>query len=262
MIFVNTLQQSDYQYIQDGVKIAKATIKQLMDNGAHIVIACEQRWWEYGSGIQLLLNHFGSEKEIDVLDVGSGWSGFGPAVRMFFNGYVSEYEPVAQYRNDRRTTINALRQYGKADRFFIHDFSLETMPAQDYDAVFCISVLEHVSKKTEIECWKNLASKVRPGGIMFITCDVVEDPTKPHIYDEMREMPNYTLENMRDRVKMLVEECNMKTIGMPDYIYHGNMVHDFTFFRAGFVKDGINEKSIDLRSERTGRKLSSRVTNK
>lgn len=233
---VNTLHLDDYGDITDGVKIAKDTIGILQDLGAHIVIPHTHRWWEYGSGVQILLNRFGAVKKIDVLDVGSGWSGFGPAVRMFFDGEVSEYEPEQIYRDDRKKTINALARAGKPP-VYVHNVSIESMPAQDYDAVFCISVLEHISKATEKQCWKELANRVRPGGVMFMTTDVVEDPSKPHIYDDMRVMPNYTLKDMKERVEMLVEECGMKTIGVPDYRYNGNQVHDFTFFRAGFVKD-------------------------
>lgn len=236
--FVNTLHDRDYEDIERGIEIAKSAIElTLLVHHCKIVIACDQRWWEYGSAIQMIVNRWPDKdlSTLDVLDVGSGWSGLGPAINLAWNSNVTEYEPVAEYRNDRARTNELLRSLGiKGTRCINAD--LVNMPEDKFDAVFCISVLEHVPKDVEMQCWWNLADRVRPGGILFITTDVVDDPNKSHIYDSMRVMPNYTSNDMKERVEKLQDYCNMYSYGIPDYNYNGNKVHDFTFFRAGFIK--------------------------
>ena len=236
--FVNTLHPRDYEDIKFGVEIAQSAINlTILARGCPVVIACEQRWWEYGSAIQMLLNSAGMENigKLDILDVGSGWSGLGPAINLTWDANVVEYEPIDQYRIDRERTNQIIRSYGKKGTRCLKE-DLKLMPGDQFDAVFCISVLEHVAKADEKKCWVNLADRVKPGGLLFITCDVVDDNSKPHIYDEMRVMPNYTLQDMRERVEMLIDCCKMHPYGIPDYKYNGDMVHDFTFFRAGFIK--------------------------
>lgn len=233
---VNTLHLDDYFDIKQGVEVAKNAVSVLQGHRCPIVIPHEHRWWEYGTGIQMMLDHYKEKMpQIDILDVGSGWSGFGPSVNYTFNSNVIEYEPVAQYRNDREQTIAVLHSFGKKG-IYLHGFGIENMPAQDYDVVCCISVLEHVPKNFEKQAWKELAARVRKGGLMYMTTDVVEDPTVPHVFDELRVMPNYTLPEMKERVEMLRDECHMIPLGIPNYKWNGNHVHDFTFFRAGFMK--------------------------
>ena len=233
---VNTLHPDDYQDIKQGVEIAMHAVTELQKQGCPIIIPHTHRWWEYGTGIQMMLDHYKERMpDLAILDVGSGWSGFGPALNYTFNSHVIEYEPVAQYRNDREKTNMVLKGNGKRG-LYIHSFGLENMPAQDYDVVCCISVLEHVPKHFEQQAWRELAARVRKGGLMYMTTDVVEDPTIPHVFDELRVMPNYTLPEMKQRVDMLVNECGMIALGKPDYKWNGNQVHDFTFFRAAFMK--------------------------
>lgn len=236
--FVNTLHDRDYEDIDRGIEISKSAIElTLQVHRCPIVIACDQRWWEYGSAIQMILNRWPGRdlSKINVLDVGSGWSGLGPAIHLAFNCNVTEYEPVDQYRNDRARTNEILRSLGVQGTRCINA-DLVNMPEDKFDAVFCISVLEHVAKDVEKQCWRNLADRLRPGGIFFMTTDVVDDPLKSYTYDSMRVMPNYTLPDMQARVEMLIDCCNMLPYGIPDYGYNGDKVHDFTFFRAGFIK--------------------------
>ncbi len=232
---VNTLHPDDYYEIREGVSIAKDAVFKLQDK-CQIVVPHEHRYWEYGTGIQMLLDQYKENVPLlDILDVGAGWSLFGPALNLRFNMNVSEYEPVEQYRVDRGYTNKVLQGFGKKG-VYVHGFGLENMPDQQYDAVFCISVLEHVSKNIEKQCWKALAARVRKGGLMLVTCDVVDDPTKPHAFDEMRAMPSYTPADMKERVEMLKTECNMIALGIPSYKWNGAHVFDYTFFRAAFMR--------------------------
>src|SRR5882672_7909773 len=120
---VNSLHPDDYEDIQDGIALAKPSITNLQAAGAPIVVPHTHRWWEYGTAIQMILENFSHWllRDISVLDVGSGWSGLGPAISYTWDIEVTEYEPVEKYRNDRQITIEVLKRLGKRG-VYVHNY--------------------------------------------------------------------------------------------------------------------------------------------
>lgn len=170
-----------------------------------------------------------------VLDVGSGWSPLGPALAYAFNLKVTEVEPEFQSRSARAYCNAALRGMNKPE-LTVLDGGVETLPDEKYEAVFCISVLEHVNPKTEIQGWRNLAERVKPGGLFFMTTDIVPDPNGHYTFDEQRAQ-NYTLDVLAKRVDMLIE-MGFTPMGHPDYTFRKSEVYDYSFFRCGMWKTG------------------------
>lgn len=55
-----------------------------------------------------------------------------------------------------------------------------TPPCPEYDVVFCLSVLEHVPQGEVPIFLEQLRSLVRPGGLLFLTCDCA--PSSPDVF--------------------------------------------------------------------------------
>src|SRR5665213_554471 len=92
----------DYNEIHDGVSAIKAATGYLKNQGVRIEIPDIHRYWEYGTAVQLLLNNYKNKlKDVDILDVGSGWGALLPTVSLLYNSNCTEYEPWDVCRNDR-----------------------------------------------------------------------------------------------------------------------------------------------------------------
>lgn len=238
MRICNTIHPDDYRDMHTEITLcmdATAFIKQC---GGRLEIPCEARWWEYGTAIKLAMDLEAKlDRSLAILDVGSGWGAIGPTLSLYSKSQVIEYEPdQALYGNDR-VKVNEILAAAGRQTINIHNFDVFNMPAQDYDVVFCVSVMEHIPLDRESSAWENLFHRVRPGGILFITTDCLPEKGKPYAFDEMRAW-NPVPEDFKSRVDRM-EDLGMKVIGTPDYTYNGNYVHDqYSFFRVGFTKEG------------------------
>ena len=61
---------------------------------------------------------------------------------------------------------------GKLD-FSIQDLYSLSFPPDTFDCIYCVSVLEHSSRREAV--LKELARVLRPGGILIVTCDISLD---------------------------------------------------------------------------------------
>jgi len=113
---------------------------------------------------------------------------------------------------------------------------VDNLPDSTFDAVFCISVLEHVEPVSERLAWSNLASRVGRGGLLFITTDCVEHKGRTYMWDQYRRQ-NFTLEMLKERVEGLTSHGDFTPMGQPDWEWKGPQVHDYTFFRVGLIKN-------------------------
>lgn len=235
---VGSIHKEDWADIKEGVDIAQKATEKLKAAGVRIEIPTPMRWWEYGSVIQMVILWVGTRgawQGMDVLDVGSGWGVVGPALCLEMDEIrVTEYEPDQMYWADRENCNRVLTAMGRQQIVYSH-YDIMSMPSATFDMVSCVSVMEHIPPAVEKQCWVELVKRVRPGGLLFVDVDCVPDPTKSYVCDEMRAH-NFTIPEMQERVAML-ETLGMKTIGIPDWNYNGNAVHDsFTFFRVAMVK--------------------------
>lgn len=232
----NTVHWDDYTEINEGVDAIKRATSFLQSRGITIEIPHQHRYWEYGTAVQILLRHFQERlPDIEVLDVGAGWGAVGPTLSMFYNVQVTEAEPLEHCRASRKKCNQMLKTLNKKE-IIITDHDLFKLPDKKYDVVLCVSVLEHVTKEHEPAAWAALADKVKPGGVLYITCDCMTEPEKPHQCDDQRAT-NYTLDDLKFRIGYLTN-LGFTTMGQPDYNYNGNLVFDYSFFRVGLVKTG------------------------
>ena len=236
--FVKCLEVADYKEINEGVEVIELAVRNIGPKiGGRFAIPHPHRYWEYGSAVQALLSLYQERigNGMTVLDVGSGWSPLGPALAFVFKLHVTEVEPEFQSRSARAYCNAALRFFNKPE-ITVLDGGVEKLPDEKFDAVFCISVLEHVNPKNEVQGWKNLAERVKPGGLFFMTTDIVPDPKGHYTFDEQRAQ-NYTLDVMAKRVDMLTG-MGFTPMGQPDYTFRKSEVYDYTFFRCGMWKTG------------------------
>jgi len=240
--YVGCLCEEDYPDIKTGVELAWNVVGYFKNNKCRIDVPTERRFWEWGSAVQLMLTSFdGHNREfVKVLNVGAGWDGLGVTLAEQ-NFDVTECEPEDSYRQGREWVNAVLIRDGRNPITLLPN-GLDNLPKEQYDAVFCMSVLEHVHD--EEQCWVRLGNRVKPGGLLFLTVDCVEDAKKNYVADNVR-VTKYTPELLKQRVDMMVKS-GFNTLGTPDYEWKGAMVEDYTFFRAGFQKHGEGVKNENL----------------
>jgi 2-polyprenyl-3-methyl-5-hydroxy-6-metoxy-1,4-benzoquinol methylase len=224
----------DYSIINRGVTFVKEKTTFFQSKGCRIEIPVEHRYWEYGSAIELAWRHrcvHPLQERTKVLNVGCGWDAVSPSLATENIFDITDCEPDDTCRNDRKKVNEVLVSMQRYPIKLLPN-GLDNLPQEDFDIVYCISVVEHVDN--EIEQWKHLADRVDEGGTLFITCDCIPDPNKPYTFDHMRRT-NYTMDKLKARIEMICE-MGFNTLGEPDYIYHGNHVYDYSFFRVGFQR--------------------------
>lgn len=225
----------DYPGIVEGVKLVESTLETFKAAGCRLEMPHHHRLWEYGSAVQLALGYKPPKgRTVRVLNVGSGWDALGPALANV-DLLVTECEPAAECRANR-SEVNIQLAKTKHRPIEILDAGVHNLPDKLYDLVYCISVLEHVHD--ELNAWKRLAERVILNGILFITVDCVPEGGKPYVFDNLR-VTKYTLEMLKERVDMLVNDFGMSVIGTVDYQYHGDHVYNYSFFRVGLTRTRI-----------------------
>lgn len=233
MGYVNCLNpEVDYPEIKKSMSVVQHVSEHIQSKQGPIAIPVFERYWEYGSAVHLAEDWtLEDEAFATVLNVGSGWDGLSPTLATLGNYDITDCEPDATCRNDR-TRVNTILVSENYKPIKVLANGLFNLPEDTFDLVFCISVLEHVFD--EQQAWYNLAQRVKVGGLLFVTVDVVDDATKPHAFDSAR-VTNYTLDILKHRVN-IIKERGFETIGEPDYEWHGAHVYDYSFFRAGFKR--------------------------
>lgn len=232
---VKCVENADYADIREGVAAVSRTVEYLHGAGVRIDIGHRHRFWEYGSAVQALLSVYNDTvPKLHVLDVGSGCGAIGPTLSYAFNTEVTECEPDPGLAQHRIGCNEALRKSGHPE-LHVHLCGFGGLPPYQYDAVFSISVIEHLPKDLEKICWKELVDHLKPNGLLFVTVDCVEYSNKPYVFDNLRAQ-NFTTDMIAQRVKEL-ESYGMVPMGKPDYQYKGPHVHDYTFFRIGMIKN-------------------------
>jgi SAM-dependent methyltransferase len=231
----------DYAEIGQGCEAVKNSNGWFHSRGVRIDVGHSHRMWEYGSAIQALISVYGQEAlpSLNVLDVGAGAGALGPALVLNYNMRVTECDTDETPQLSRVLCNKELERAGLKP-LSVLNLGLDNLPEQEFDAVFCISVVEHV--ENEQDAWAELAKRVKRGGLLFFTVDCVPEKGKSYRYDDLRKH-NFTIEDMKERVDKV---CAMgfEVIGEPDYGWHGCHVHDYSFFRAGFVREQNDGRTV------------------
>jgi hypothetical protein len=232
--FVKAVESEDYLEIGQGVGHVQSMTSTFQLCGCRIEIPHQHRWWEYGSAVQLFADQYQAQAcEKRVLDVGAGWGALGPTLAMVCAAQVVEVETDAQCVADREKINAVIRTKYQRPEMVIKHTGIGMLPQEEFDAVFCISVMEHLEPELEYRSWGYLASRVKKNGLLFVTMDVVPGPGRFH-FDELRRT-NYTMADLKERIERV---CAMGFVplGQPDYEWKGALVFDYSFYRMGFIK--------------------------
>lgn len=130
------------------------------------------RQWEYPFVLNYLEIMFANEKPVKVLDAGSGIT--------FFPYYIKSKNRLANvycvdYDASLRDIYQGINENSKDVQIDFCAANLMKIPYEDnfFDAVYCISVLEHTNAYEEILVEFNRI--LRPGGSLIITFDISLD---------------------------------------------------------------------------------------
>jgi SAM-dependent methyltransferase len=159
MIYSKTLNTNDFNLITEHEHI-KNIIGLL--KGATYRFEHPMRAWEYG----LALNSLRSNKTKTVLDVGGGGSVFAPSAA-YLGMDVTQVDPgdVSGWIEQQNVFLSTKLKFIQRDFFSYKE-------NEEYDAVVCLSVIEHVLD--DIRFFNGLLDYVKVGGILFLTTDFHE----------------------------------------------------------------------------------------
>lgn len=191
------------------------------------------RRWEYGLALHVIRKNGGT----DVLDVGGGGSIFAPAAEWPDVGLlVTQVDPgdCASWVRDQRARLmnysdDVHLSYIQED-FMTYQENLDLIG--QYDAVTCLSVIEHVAKPAPFI--KKLASRVKPGGLLVITTDF-HPSGKPKVDGHLRTYNKRSMDTMITALKKLGFEFFGSK---PDWTYNGDDVNDAYSFAALVMSKG------------------------
>jgi SAM-dependent methyltransferase len=169
-----------------------------------------RRAWEYGLVLHAL-REYGCRT---VLDVGGGGSVFAPAAT-WVGMEVTEVDP-ADYQ---QWVASQSAKVGKPIAYEQCDF-MSYVGEHDFDAVTCISVLEHV--EDDAAFFRKLARHVKPGGVLAVTVDFWPDG--------QRKSPDHLRTYNQDSLLALANDLDdFELFGPLDYSHLGAYVYDYTF---------------------------------
>lgn len=190
----------------------------------------ELRRWEYGLALHVIRKNGGT----DVLDVGGGGSIFAPAAEWPDVGLrVTQVDPgdCASWVGDQRARLMNYSDNVRLN-YIQEDFMNYSGGVESYDAVTCLSVIEHVAKPAPFI--KKLASYVRPGGLLVITTDF-HPSGKPKVDGHLR---TYNKRSMGIMIAAL-KKLGFEFFGSkPDWTYNGDNVNDVYSFAALVMSKG------------------------
>lgn len=221
-----TMEMSDYEWLIRYRELAEASLLEFRKNNVRIDIGHPHRLWEYSMALRaydMWAEH--NQDPVTILDVGAGVGLLGPLFSLKLKLKVEEVEP--EYNNyDFRVSCNSYLRSRQAPEIKWYHSSLEKMPLKKWNAIFCISVLEHTSN--DMKFLEDLAMRVLPGGLLFLTTDVVPSLGRVYTFDNLRET-NYTVEMLQEKISFLTRECGMDILGDSNLIYQETNVHDYNF---------------------------------
>ncbi len=187
------------------------------------------RRWEYGMALHAIRQSGGT----DVLDVGGGGSIFAPASEWPDVGLrVTQVDPgdcQAWVRDQRARLANFSADVHLA---YVQQDFMTYEDNEQYDAVTCLSVIEHVSNPAPFI--KKLATFVKPGGLLVITTDF-HPSGRPKVDGHLRTYNKKSMTAMITALKKLGFEFFG---GKPDWTYNGDNVNSYSFASLVMSKGG------------------------
>lgn len=214
-----SLHPDDYKELKSGISKMSYSLAWLRGKGIRTDWPHPHRMWEYAGAWQATLGC------LSLLDVGAGYSVFGPACAM--RGIaVQEFDADPKIVVARQAIAELLECF-KSDEL--------TMPAElpRTEAVTCISVMEHLAPEAQEAGWRALARAT--GFVLYATVDFRPEVGEAWQNAELRQT-QFGWGEIDQVVKWLEDEG--LAVAPVDRTYHGNHVFDYSFFRiiAGRVE--------------------------
>jgi 2-polyprenyl-3-methyl-5-hydroxy-6-metoxy-1,4-benzoquinol methylase len=178
------------------------------------------RKWEYGLALKFLLE-VGSKT---VLDVGGGGSALAPILH-HYGMKVTQVDPDPSGIE----TVAKQNEILGSDIEFINEDFLKYNRRTKYDAVICMSTIEHIETK---EDEKNFMTKLcKPGNFLFLTTDFSKTG-KTFSGDHYRTYNKVSMAKLAN----LAKKFGFKYYGGVDWEYGEPMVYDYTFASLALYK--------------------------
>jgi len=155
---------------------------------------------EYSFAMDVLLNHLKPGSR--YLDAGSGVT---PFAHVFAErGVQAEACDGDGQMIERLRRLDPSRIYDSPVTYMGQDLTATTYPTATFDAVTCISVLEHIPAPYDQKAVKELVRILKPGGILVLTVDF----TPPPANGQQSRLGYYF-----GRATNLIREGNLSEIG-------------------------------------------------
>lgn len=239
MTLSKTIELPDLELLKNHIYLIQEAEKNFVAAGLHTEIGHAHRYWEYGMAMEALTQWVLHKRpqpweKARIVDIGAGDSLFGPCLAWSTKAAVEEIEPREDV-GPRRQEINAFLAGQKRGRlaWTQGDLVAYPFPETKWDAVFCLSVVEHVREQDAF--WDVLPSVVKEGGLLFLTTDVVPDASRRYHFDNLRAI-NYTTDSLRVRAERILEKGFGWLAGEPDWEFHGAEVFDYSFMSLAMVR--------------------------
>jgi 2-polyprenyl-3-methyl-5-hydroxy-6-metoxy-1,4-benzoquinol methylase len=178
------------------------------------VIHHEHRRWEYGLALSLLTRYRENGIE-NVLDIGSGASPF-PVILAQSNFSVEAVDPAntIQMQSGYAQLLNRAVVVRQQD-------IMSYAPTEPIDAITCLSVLEHVEDDA---AFVQRMCSFKP---MLIICTVDFHPSG-QAFRQPDHLRTYTASRLKE-LAALGKPYGYKLIGVPDWTYTEDYVHEYSF---------------------------------
>lgn len=243
MILSKVMQQSDYDELKSEYKEVQEVAELC---GGWPAVQHMHRMWEYSLVLRVLrtwLKDYKDKNNIPLVaaDIGGG-IGFTTPLLLVNKFAVAMYEPWLNGNESAKfwEQVNNYRDKTIPSHAVIEiNYGLLSLRDRDrnhYDAVFCISTLEHI--RNYQSAWEDLLSMVKPGGLVFITTDYGEHELDNYAHSGLRAGRMFTA-NQYSKLIGIAKANNFEVLG-DEYIYDWKeeyrMVNDYGFASLAVVR--------------------------
>ena len=199
-----------------------------------------QRSWEYSLAL-FAFDHWNNrqteyiperdEAAFLFADIGGSGSNFWQTLTRYTTKPVTRVDPNHEWALSDTDAAQHFRQ--RLNEYLQHSRAHKLAA---FDAVFCLSVLEHVPANDLQPFERDLCSLVKPGGLLVLTCDAGESHPDVFHFNWMRERI-YTPAGLDALQLVFRQQYGMRPLTPPDYRWDGPTVYDYGIGALALVKE-------------------------